>query len=103
MLQQLRREHHRLMEEIGVTGRLGGQMEVEGLSGAWKEMVEDVNRLGGNVTCQFRDGWNVVRALLTGQVDARMTAQNIRGEWREFRDRMNELAEQFEARSEQPV
>jgi hypothetical protein len=103
MLQQLRREHHRLMEEIGVTGRLGGQMEVEGVSGAWREMFDDVNQLGANVTCQFRDGWNVVRALLSGQPNARMTAQTIRGEWREFRERLNELAEQFESRCAKPV
>ena len=77
-LQGLRGEHHRLMEEIGVTGRLGGQMEVEGTSGAWKEMVDDVNRLGHHVTMHVRDGGNVVRELLRGELSARMTAQLIR-------------------------
>src|SRR4051812_26185909 len=45
MVTALRTEHRRLMEEIGVTGRLGGQMEVANTSGAWKEIVDDVNRL----------------------------------------------------------
>ena len=66
MLTQFRQEHHRLMEEIGVTGRLGGQMSVEKTAGAWKEMVEEVNVMGGHITAQCRDGGNIVRALLGG-------------------------------------
>jgi hypothetical protein len=106
MLTRFRQEHHRLMEEVGVTGRLGGQMEVAGTAGAWKEMVEDVNRMGGNMTGQFRDGWNIVRALLRGDTSARITARCIQGEFREFREQFNELAEQFGQRSdlaEEPV
>ncbi|HEY7090459.1 MAG TPA: hypothetical protein VH518_20345 [Tepidisphaeraceae bacterium] len=99
MLQELKREHHRLMEEIGVTGRLGGQMVVEGTGGAWKDIVEDVNRMGGNVTGQFRDGGNVVRDLLRGELSSRMSARCIQGEFREFREHFNELAEHFEQRS----
>jgi hypothetical protein len=99
MLQDLRREHHRLAEEINVTGRLGGQMEVEGAAGAWKEMVDEMNRMGGNVTAQFRDGGNIVRALLRGESGARMTAQFIQGEFRDFREQVNELADRFEERS----
>jgi hypothetical protein len=99
MLGDLRREHHRLMEEIGVTGRLGGQMEVDGLNGAWKEMFDDTNRMGGHMTAQYRDGWNVARALLRGDLAARMSCQCIQGEFREFRERFNELAERFEQAS----
>ncbi len=103
MLQVFRREHHRLMEEIGVTGRLGGQMEVAGTSGAWKEMLDDTNRLGVNITCQYRDGWNVARALVTGDLSARMTCTMIQGEFREFRERFNQIAGQLEEQSREPV
>jgi osomolarity two-component system sensor histidine kinase NIK1 len=105
MLQSLRAEHRRLTEEIGVTGRLGGQMEVAGTSGAWKEIVDEMNRMGGHVTAQYRDGWNIVRALLRGELSARMTCQCIQGEFREFKENLNELADRFEQQSavEQPV
>ena len=96
MLQHFRGEHHRLMEEIGVTGRLGGQMEVAGVEGAWKEMFQDVNRMGGHMTGQFRDCGNVVRALLRGELSARITSRDIQGEFREFREKFNELAGQFQ-------
>lgn len=103
MLQTFRREHHRLMEEIGVTGRLGGQMEVPATSGAWQEMVDEVNRLGVNMTCQLRDGGNAARALLGGDLSARMTCQMIHGEFREFRERFNQLADQLEQPAAQTV
>ena len=103
MLQSFRHEHHRLMEEVGVTGRLGGQMEVDNVSGAWKEMLDDVNRLGVNMTCQLRDGGNIARALLGGDLSARMTCRMIQGELREFRERFNQLADQLEQGAPQPV
>jgi len=71
MLTNLRHEHRRLMEEIGVTGRLGGQMEIPGPGGAWKEMVEDVNQMSYHMTEQCRDHGNVVRSLVQGDLDAR--------------------------------
>jgi hypothetical protein len=91
-------EHHRLMEEIGVTGRLGGQMEVNGAGGAWKNMLDDVNRAGGNITGQFRDGANIVEDLLGGDLSARMTAQCIQGEFATFRQHLNKLADEYEQR-----
>jgi methyl-accepting chemotaxis protein len=99
MLRDLRQEHRRLMEEIGVTGRLGGQMEVSGLGGAWKEMVEDVNRMSAHITIQCRDHGNVVRALVQGDLGARVTSTAIRGELRELREGLNELADRYEQRS----
>ena len=96
MLTNLRHEHHRLMEEVGVTGYLGGQMEVSGLSGAWKEMVEDVNQMGLHITMQCRDLGNVVRSLVQGDLGARVTCTAIRGELRELREGLNELADRYE-------
>ena len=62
-------------------------MEVANVSGAWKEMLDDVNRLGVNMTCQLRDGGNIARPLLGGDLSARMTCRMIQGELREFRER----------------
>jgi hypothetical protein len=99
MLQDFRREHHRIMEEVGVTGRLGGQGDVPALKGAWKEMMDETNRMGANITGQCRDKGNIFRALIRGDLSARATCTAIRGEFREFREELNELAEQFEDRS----
>jgi hypothetical protein len=100
MLVNFRTEHHRLMEEIGVTGRLGGQVEIPAISGAWKEMADEMNRMGGNLTNQFRDGCNVVRDLLHDELSSRMSARNIQGEFREFREKLNDLADRFQQQSQ---
>ncbi len=96
-LKAFRNEHLRLMEEIGVTGRLGGQMwlpdDLPKCTGAWREMVEATNLMAANLTCQYRNEGNVVRAWLHGDNDARMTCTMIAGEFREFREDLNELAE----------
>jgi hypothetical protein len=102
-LSTFRHEHHRLMEEVGVTGRLGGQMEVAEVEGAWREMLEDVNRLGGNVTRQFREGANVVRDVMAGELPARMSEPCIGGEFAEFREQLNGLVDAFEERSTKGV
>ncbi len=66
----------------------------------WKEIVDDVNRLGANVTAQFRDGANVVRDVIHGDTTARMTCPCIQGEFAEFKQNLNMLATEFERRSE---
>ncbi len=95
MLSELRNEHHRVMEEMGVTGRLGGQLAVANVSGGWKEIVDDANRTAAAITAQFRDGGNIVRAHLRGNAAARMTAECIHGEFRQFREDMNRLLDQM--------
>jgi hypothetical protein len=96
-LKAFRNEHLRLMEEVGVTGRLGGQMwlpdDLPKCTGAWKDMVEATNRMAANLTCQYRDHGNTARALLRGDKDARMTCNLIAGEFREFKEEFNSLAE----------
>ena len=99
ILQSFRREHNRLVEEIGVTGRLGGQVELPDCTGAWREMADGLNRLGVNMTCQQRDACNVVTDQLRGDANARMTAHYIAGEFREFRERLNELLDRVAARA----
>jgi iron-sulfur cluster repair protein YtfE (RIC family) len=98
MLTRFKQEHERIMEEVGVTGRLGGQMEVREVCGAWKEMHDGVNRMAAHVTNQFRDGANVVHDLLGGDGNARMTAQDIHGEFSAFSRNLNKLANDFTQR-----
>jgi hypothetical protein len=100
-MKAFRNEHLRLMEEIGVTGRLGGQMwlpdDLPKCTGAWKDMVEATNLMAANLTCQYRDHGSTAHALLRGNKDARMTCNLIAGEFREFKGEFNSLAEQIAA------
>jgi serine/threonine protein kinase len=87
--------HLKLMEEVGVTGRLGGLTrlaDLPSLGGEWKRMVEASDRMVLNLTNQFRDGANVVAALARGEADARMNCEDIQGEFRIFREQVNALA-----------
>ena len=97
LLEAFRSEHLRLMEEIGVTGRLGGQAALPDCTGAWREMADATNRLGVNMTCQARDIGNVLREHLNGNTSARMTAKYIAGEFREFREQLNALLDRVAA------
>jgi hypothetical protein len=66
-------------------------------------MHDDVNRMGGHITGQFRDGANLVYDVLRGKEDARMTANCIQGEFAVFRDELNKLAGEFQNRAREPV
>jgi hypothetical protein len=103
LLEAFRAEHLRLMEEVGVTGRLGGQIALPDCTGAWREMADATNRLGVNMTCQFRDGGNVIRDQLRGETSSRMTSRHIAGEFRQFRETFNELLDRTAARTTAPA
>jgi hypothetical protein len=99
LLKAFRSEHHRLVEEIGVTGRLGGQIALPDCTGAWREMADASNRLGVNMTCQARDVGNVLRDQLRGETQSRMTCTFIAGEFREIREMLNELLDRAAAKT----
>jgi hypothetical protein len=65
---------------------------------AGREMADATNRLGVNMTCQFRDAGNVVRDQLRGEKASRMTSRHIAGEFREFRENFNELLDRAATR-----
>ena len=90
LLEVFRNEHHRLTEEIGVTGRLGGQVVLPDCNGAWREMANETNRMGINMTSQVRDWGNVLRDHLKGETQSRMTCTLIAGELLELRELLNE-------------
>ncbi len=68
----------RVAREVGTDGRLGGQAEVPGVSGTWKDLTDSVNAMAGNLTSQVRDIAQVATAVAAGMIDA---AGPIPGDW----------------------
>ena len=100
VLQAFHREHRRLAEETGVTGRLGGTAEVPGARGAWAEMVDSTNRMAHNLTEQVRDVVSTAEAAGRGEAGRRVTCDKVRGEYRELRQAVNALVTRLERQAE---
>jgi signal transduction histidine kinase/HAMP domain-containing protein len=80
----------RVAREVGRHGRLGGQAEVEGVSGTWKRLTEDVNELAGNLTRQVRAIAKVTSAVATGNL-TRSISVEAQGEVAELKDNINAM------------
>ena len=80
----------RVAREVGREGRLGGQAEVEGVSGTWKRLTENVNELAGNLTRQVRAISQVTSAVATGDL-TRSISVEARGEVAELKDNINTM------------
>jgi len=80
----------RVAREVGREGRLGGQAEVEGVSGTWKRLTENVNELAGNLTRQVRAISEVTSAVATGDL-TRSIAVEAQGELAELKDNINTM------------
>jgi signal transduction histidine kinase/HAMP domain-containing protein/CheY-like chemotaxis protein len=78
----------RVAREVGSEGRLGGQAEVEGVSGTWKRLTESVNDLAGNLTTQVRAIAGVASAVAEGDLTQSITVA-ARGEVAELKDNVN--------------
>ncbi len=78
----------RVAREVGVEGRLGGQAEVEGVSGTWKRLTENVNELAGNLTAQVRAITEVATAVTRGELDQQVTVDAL-GEVAQLKDNVN--------------
>ncbi|QKG27452.1 HAMP domain-containing protein [Actinomadura verrucosospora] len=78
----------RVAREVGSEGRLGGQAEVEGVSGTWKRLTESVNELARNLTTQVRAIGAVASAVATGDLTRTITVE-ARGEVAELSDNVN--------------
>ena len=94
----------RVAKEVGSEGRLGGQAEVEGVSGTWKRLTENVNELAGNLTRQVRAIAGVTSAVATGDLTRSITVE-AQGEVADLKDNINamvrSLRETTEANKEQ--
>src|SRR6202167_4570603 len=82
----------RVAREVGREGRLGGQAEVEGVSGTWKRLTENVNELAGNLTRQVRAISEVTSAVATGDL-TRSIAVEAEGEVAELKDNINAMVQ----------
>ncbi|MFF8510551.1 HAMP domain-containing protein [Streptomyces sp. NPDC015492] len=86
----------RVAREVGTEGQLGGQAEVEGVSGTWKRLTENVNELAGNLTRQVRAIAEVTSAVAEGDLTRSITA-DAPGEVGDLRDNINAMVESLRA------
>ncbi len=97
MVDQLRSfasEVTRVAREVGTEGKLGGQAEVKGVAGTWKDLTDNVNFMAGNLTSQVRNIAAVTKALATGDLSKKITV-DVRGEILELKDTINTMVDQL--------
>jgi HAMP domain-containing protein/signal transduction histidine kinase/ActR/RegA family two-component response regulator len=97
MVEQLRTfaaEVTRVAKEVGTDGKLGGQADVKGVSGTWKDLTDNVNLLAGNLTDQVRNIAQVTTAVANGDLSQKITVV-VRGEVLELKDTINMMVEQL--------
>jgi HAMP domain-containing protein len=97
MVDQLRSfaaEVTRVAKEVGTEGRLGGQAEVRGVSGTWKDLTDNVNVLAANLTTQVRNIANVTTAVANGDLSRKITV-DARGEILELKNTINVMVDQL--------
>jgi HAMP domain-containing protein/CheY-like chemotaxis protein/signal transduction histidine kinase len=99
MVEQLRSftgEVTRVAREVGTEGRLGGQANVPGAAGTWKDLTENVNLLAGNLTTQVRNIAEVTTAVARGDLSRKITV-DARGEILELKSTVNIMVDQLNA------
>src|SRR5947208_5680697 len=84
----------RVAREVGTDGKLGGQAEVRGVSGTWRDLTESVNELAGNLTNQVRNIAQVTTAVARGDLSQKITV-DARGEILELKDTINTMVDQL--------
>src|SRR5437762_1058031 len=87
-------EVSRVAREVGTEGKLGGQAEVTGVAGTWKDLTDNVNQMAGNLTAQVRNIAEVTVAVATGDLSKKITV-DVRGEILQLKDTMNTMVEQL--------
>jgi HAMP domain-containing protein/CheY-like chemotaxis protein/GAF domain-containing protein len=86
----------RVAREVGTDGKLGGQAEVKGVSGTWKDLTDNVNFMASNLTNQVRNIADVTTAVANGDLSKKITA-DARGEILELKDTINTMVDQLNA------
>ncbi len=84
----------RVAREVGTEGKLGGQAEVEGVRGVWKELTDNVNSMASNLTSQVRDVALVTTAVALGDLTQKITV-DARGEMLELKSTINTMVDQL--------
>jgi len=99
MVDQLNRfagEVTRVAREVGTEGRLGGQAQVPGVAGTWKDLTDSVNSMAGNLTAQVRNIAEVTTAVARGDLSRKITV-NVSGEILELKNTINTMVDQLNA------
>jgi signal transduction histidine kinase/CheY-like chemotaxis protein/HAMP domain-containing protein len=97
MVDQLRAfagEVTRVAKEVGTEGKLGGQADVKGVSGTWKDLTDNVNVLAGNLTDQVRNIAKVTTAVANGDLSQKITV-DVKGEILELKNTINVMVDQL--------
>jgi HAMP domain-containing protein/CheY-like chemotaxis protein/signal transduction histidine kinase len=84
----------RVAREVGTEGRLGGQADVKGVAGTWKDLTDSVNSMAGNLTDQVRNIAEVTTAVANGDLSKKITV-DVRGEILELKDTINTMVDQL--------
>ncbi len=84
----------RVAREVGTDGKLGGQAEVRGVAGTWKDLTDSVNLMAGNLTGQVRNIAEVTTAVARGDLSRKITV-NVQGEILELKDTINTMVDQL--------
>ena len=84
----------RVAREVGTDGRLGGQAQVKGVSGVWKELTDSVNQMAGNLTAQVRNIADVTIAVANGDLSKKITV-DVRGEILQLKEATNTMVDQL--------
>src|SRR5438132_6546652 len=84
----------RVAREVGTEGILGGQAQVKGVSGTWKDLTDNVNYMASNLTNQVRNIAQVTTAVARGDLNQKITV-DVKGEILELKDTINTMVDQL--------
>jgi len=84
----------RVAREVGTEGKLGGQADVKGVSGTWKDLTDSVNYMASNLTAQVRNIAEVTTAVATGDLSKKITV-DVKGEILELKNTINTMVDQL--------
>ncbi len=82
--------------ELGTEGKLGGQADVQGVAGTWRDLTESVNSMASNLTNQVRNIADVTTAVARGDLSRKITV-DVRGEILELKNTINVMVDQLNA------
>src|SRR5207248_210997 len=84
----------RVAREVGTEGKLGGQAQVRGVSGTWRDLTDSVNSMAGNLTAQVRNIAEVTTAVANGDLSNKITV-DVKGEILQLKDTINTMVDRL--------
>src|SRR5207248_6087775 len=90
----------RVAREVGTEGKLGGQADVKGVSGVWKDLTDNVNFMASNLTTQVRGIVKVVTAVANGDLNEKLKV-DARGEMAALDDTINNMTKKLQTFAQQ--